>query len=147
MCGSGIRMNDLKILLLAFLLSAMIPISPASSVEPGGPDQAVETLHGEMLYVMKNAERLGFWGRYEHLAPVIKDLFDFPFMARIVVGRYWAAFSDHERALFVRTFTRLSIATYASRLDGYSGERFRMVSEEKSRQGRVWALRQARRQR
>jgi phospholipid transport system substrate-binding protein len=86
---------------------------------------------------MKEAKELGYAGRYDRLSPVVTAAFDLPFIARIVVGRYWRSFDDEEKANFVETFSRLSIATYAGRFDGYSGERFKVVSSKESRHGRI----------
>jgi phospholipid transport system substrate-binding protein len=110
---------------------------PATSAGIDTPTQVVEKLHASLLTVMKEAEKLGYKGRYDLLNPVINDVFDFPFIARVVVGRYWDGFSDEEKAEFVETFTRLSIATYACRFDGYSGERFEVVSSKETRRGRI----------
>jgi phospholipid transport system substrate-binding protein len=110
---------------------------PATAAGIDTPTQVVEKLHASLLTVMKEAEKLGYQGRYDRLNPVITATFDFPFIARIVVGRYWDDFSDEEKAKFVETFTRLSIATYAGRFDGYSGERFEVVSSKATRQGRI----------
>jgi phospholipid transport system substrate-binding protein len=97
----------------------------------------VETLHNELLEVMKDAERLGFSGRYERLENVVPELFDFPFISRIVVGRHWGNFSEEEKDQFMDLFTRLSIATYADRFDGYSNESFRVLSTNEFRGGRI----------
>ena len=70
-------------------------------------------------------------------SPVIKEVFDLPFIARIVVGRYWSTFSDDEKSKFLESFSRLSIATYADNFDGYSGERFKTVSTKKLNRDRI----------
>jgi len=107
------------------------------SEEPVPPTQVVENLHASLLEVMKEAKKIGYQGRYEQLAPVIKETFDLPFIARIVMGRHWRKFDDEQKAKFLETFERLSIATYAHRFDGYSGEQFRLVSEKESRRGQL----------
>jgi phospholipid transport system substrate-binding protein len=101
------------------------------------PTQVVETLHSELLVVMKDAEILGFSGRYEKLENVVPELYDFPFISRIVVGRHWGNFSEEEKNQFIDLFTTLSIATYADRFDGYSGESFRVLSINEFRGGRI----------
>jgi phospholipid transport system substrate-binding protein len=110
---------------------------PVATAGIDTPTQVVEKLHASLLTVMKEAEKLGYQGRYDRLNPVITASFDFPFIARVVVGRYWDGFSDEEKAKFVEIFTRLSIATYAGRFDGYSGERFEVVSSKETRRGRI----------
>jgi phospholipid transport system substrate-binding protein len=96
--------------------------------EVDAPIQVVDNLHTVLLAVMKEAENLGYSGRYTRLAPVVTATFDIPFIARIIVGRYWRTFTDEKKTKFVETFRNLSIASYAGRFDGYSGERFTVVS-------------------
>ncbi len=120
-------------------LLALIPVIAFSAPPepPETPTQIVENLHATLLDVMKDAKKTGYEDRYKRLAPVIKKTFDLPFIARIVVGRYWRTFTNDQKTRFVKAFERLSIATYAHRFDGYSGEKFQWVSEKKSRQGRM----------
>lgn len=125
----------LRFLLVAIL--AMPVLVPSRPVRADTPIQVVENLHATLLTVMKEAKELGYAGRYDRLSPVVTAVFDLPFIARIVVGRYWRSFNDEEKANFVETFSRLSIATYAGRFDGYSGERFKVVSSKESRHGRI----------
>lgn len=98
--------------------------------------QVIDKLHAELLTVMKQADELGYAGRYQRLAPSITSSYDLPFIAQVVVGRHWKDFSDTQKSKFIETFTRLSIGTYADRFAGYSGEHFRTISNEESRRGR-----------
>jgi phospholipid transport system substrate-binding protein len=113
-------------LLLALALAAPVGTA-AHAATPRGP---IETLTAELLEVMRNADALGFEGRYERLAPVLTQTFDFPTMARIAVGRHWGDLSQEQRAQLVDAFTRMSVATYADRFDGYSGESFEVLGQE-----------------
>jgi len=125
----------LRSILCALLL--VLTLVPMTLAENGTPTQVVERLHASLLNIMKEAKEMGYQGRYDRLAPVITASFDFPFIAKIVVGRYWEGFSDEEKKKFVDTFTRLSVATYAGRFDGYSGERFKVISSKETRRGLV----------
>ena len=125
----------LRFLLVAILAMPVFALSRPVAADT--PTQVVENLHATLLTVMKEAEELGYAGRYDRLSPVVTAVFDLPFIARIVVGRYWRSFNDEEKANFVETFSRLSIATYAGRFDGYSGERFKVVSSKESRHDRI----------
>ena len=118
------------ILVLAFTL--IPPLSP-KTVEADVPERVIEDLHQTLLSVMKEAKVLGYKGRYDKLAPVIRRTFDLPFIARMAVGRYWRTFSDEEKLEFVDAFSRLSIATYAGRFDDYSGEQFNMINTDSYR--------------
>jgi phospholipid transport system substrate-binding protein len=58
------------------------------------------------------------------------ESFDFPFMAAVAVGRHWRALDDAARRRLVDVFSRMSVATFAARFDGYSGERFEIMGAE-----------------
>jgi phospholipid transport system substrate-binding protein len=116
------------------VLTLSVPAA-ASATDPAA--KVVEKLHAELLGVMKQANTLGYKGRYQLLAPVIISSYDFPFISKVVVGRYWRKFSPEQKEQFVRTFTKLSIATYANQFSGYSGEQFKTISAEESTRGRM----------
>jgi len=99
--------------------------------------KVVEKLHAELLGVMKEANGLGYKGRYQRLAPVVNSSYDFPFISKVVVGRYWSEFSPEQKEQFVKTFTELSIATYANQFAGYAGEHFQTISAEESTRERL----------
>jgi phospholipid transport system substrate-binding protein len=114
-------MNARRILLLAPLLSLSAPL-PARAQSAAA--EVVERFHGALLAVMRDAQRLGVRGRYDRLAPIMAQAFDLAAMARIAVGPPWTGFSPAEQAALTEAFTRWSIATYAARFDGFSGESF-----------------------
>jgi phospholipid transport system substrate-binding protein len=97
----------------------------------------IKTFNATLLEVMKRADELGYSGRYRLLEPIIKDSYAFSFMASQSVGKYWKTLTNDEQSLFLKTYTNWSIATYAGRFDGYSGERFELVSESEPDHGTV----------
>jgi len=97
--------------------------------------RTVEHLHATMLSVMKDSDALGYSGRYERLKPVIYSQFDLPFMAAKSVGRYWKTASQEERDNLVKTFSRFSVANYAGRFDGWSGQSFETLGVDSSARG------------
>jgi phospholipid transport system substrate-binding protein len=82
-----------------------------------------------LLDVMKNATKLGYKGRYDKLAPVIMQTYDLPLMTRISVGPEWTSLTPDQQAKITEAFKALSIATFASRFDGYGGETFQITGE------------------
>jgi phospholipid transport system substrate-binding protein len=84
----------------------------------------VRAFYDALLATMKQADRLGIRGRYDKLAPVISSTFDLAAMTRIAVGPEWNSIAPELQSKLIENFTRMTIATYASRFDGYSGERF-----------------------
>ena len=73
---------------------------------------------------MKDGPSLGFEGRSERLAPAIHRAFDLPLMTRLMVGPQWVNLTPVQQQQLVAAFSDFSVATYASRFDDYSGERF-----------------------
>ena len=114
-----------------FLALAMFS-SPSSAADEAPAKAVIENLNRTLIEVMRNAEALGYQGRYDRLAPVLEETFNFPVMARISVGRFWSKLSDSERTAFLDTFKRESIATFAARFDGYGGERFEVTGEDQA---------------
>jgi len=86
---------------------------------------------------MQNAKALGYEGRYKKLEPALVEAYDFTEMARVTTGRYWRDFSDDQKQQVVAAFRDLSIATYAARFDGSSGERFEILGEEPAPAGNL----------
>jgi len=105
------------------LLAALLAQSAALAAD-GGPRDVVEGLHAALLESMRNADELAYAGRYEALEPVLRQSFDFPFMTRLALGRAWNEFEASEQARLVDLFAQMSIASFAARFDGFSGERF-----------------------
>jgi len=104
-------------------------LAPATAAEEA-PRDIVGRLNAVLMEVMQQADELGFSGRYDRLAPVLSEAFNFPLMARISVGRHWRKLEDSDRDRLVDAFGRMSIATFATRFDGYSGERFEVLGEK-----------------
>jgi len=127
------RANSLQIVILALL--ALPLLAPAVAPAADTAATVVEDLHAELLFVMKQAKKLGYAGRYHRLAPTVAASYDFSYIAKVVVGRYWRRFTAEQKSQFIRAFSKLSIATYANRFDGYSGERFKTISGEELKRG------------
>ena len=121
-------------LAVAALLAAL---SPQISAQGQAPDPAARTItafYDVLLAVMKDAQRLGFQGRYDKLAPAIRATYDLAAMTRIAFGPEWNGLTPDLQSQLVESFAQMTIATYANRFDGYSGERFEVepTSEERS---------------
>ena len=99
--------------------------------------EVVEKLHTTLLAVMKDGVKIGYQGRYDQIAPVIKSSFDMPFISRTVLGKHWETLHNDQQSKFIEMFTRMSIAAYASNFDSYSGERFKTISEKEVSGGRI----------
>ncbi len=127
-----------KVLLNLVLVSSLALVAaPAPAGETADPTKIVDQLHVALLAVMKQADALGYQGRFDRLAPVLEQTFDLPFMAEKSVGRYWKSASEQDRRTLVQTFTRFSVANYAGRFDGYSGQTSETLDQMPSTHGTI----------
>ena len=91
------------------------------------PEKTINGLNATLLDTMKQAQALGVEGRYQALAPTLSRTYDTALMARLAVGQSWASLQPEQQAAVTDAFTRMMIATYAKRFDGFSGETFQIV--------------------
>jgi phospholipid transport system substrate-binding protein len=118
-------------LLFAFFL--VVLALPAGAASPAAG--VIEEFYTTLLDTMKNAEKLGFNGRREKLAPAIDKAYNLPLMARLSVGPQWKSLSAEEQKRFVAGFRELTLSTYAARFDGYSGEKLVVEADNQDAQG------------
>jgi phospholipid transport system substrate-binding protein len=110
------------------LLAAML-LGGVAAAAKDGPQAMIESLNDALLESMRHADELGYAGRYEALEPVLRRSFDFPFMTRLSLGRAWNELAPAERERVTDLFAQMSIANFAARFDGFSGERFELRGE------------------
>jgi phospholipid transport system substrate-binding protein len=113
---------------LALLLTA----TPADTRAVESARSAIDHFHAGLLDVMKRAKELGYEGRYHQFEGLIGQHFDTPFMASKAVGRYWKEMGEADQRRLVQAFGRFTVANYAGRFDGYSGQSFETRREEPS---------------
>ena len=116
---------------------ALTTESSAPTPESSAPTKVVDALHENLISVMKDAKKLGYDGRFERLEPVISELFDIPFMAEKSRGHYWKTTDEDSRAHLLTTFERFTVANYAGRFTGYSGQLFETLRQQASKHGTV----------
>lgn len=112
--------------LTAAALAAPGVLAEAADAELRRP---VDALCAALIDVMRRAAELGFDGRRSRLAPVVDATFAFPVMARAIIGPAWAQTPADERERFTVAFRAFTVATFAQRFAGWSGERFEVADE------------------
>ena len=117
-----IKRRDVLGLLATALASTAVPVAAHAADAPAV--DVIKSYYDTLLSVMKDATKLGLKGRYEKLGPAIRKAFNLPLMTRLSVGPDWTKLSADVQQRLVAAFSDMSIATYASRFDGYSGEHF-----------------------
>ena len=108
--------------LLALALLPCTRVAVAAEADPAAG--RIRGFYDMLLETMKQARTLGVKGRYDRLAPAVRNAYDLPAMTRIAVGLQWKTLTPEQQSALIEQFSRMSIATYASRFDGYDGERF-----------------------
>ena len=122
----------MKFLALAAVF-AVLTVQPAFAA--GDAKSTVESFDSSLLDVMKTAQKLGYEGRFQKFDPVITKIYDLPLMTRISVGPQWSSLTPDQQAKVTEAFKKLSIATYASRFDGYGGESFQITGDSPANGG------------
>jgi phospholipid transport system substrate-binding protein len=122
-------------------LVLMLAVLPAAAEEPAvdfAPASAiVAELHGVLIDIMKNADSLGYAGRYQKVEPIVQQRFDTPLIVKVILSRHWNGLNDGQKTEFIQLFRQLSVATYASRFDSYSDQEFAETGREQLNAGRV----------
>ena len=127
--------------MISIPLCLFIMLSVSSGrAEQLAPADVIKKFNATLMDSMKRANELGYSGRYQLLAPVIKDSFALSYMAIISVGKYWKALDEKQKNLLLDTYSEWSISTYAGRFDNYSGQKFELPSTSKSDQDTVTVI-------
>jgi phospholipid transport system substrate-binding protein len=95
----------------------------------------VQTLYSTLLSTMQSGPSLGARGRYARIAPVVRQVFDIPYMTRLAVGPEWNGLNETQRQQVTQAFESYVTAIYAERFDKYSGERLQVTGEQPSTGG------------
>lgn len=90
----------------------------------------VAKLNQTLLEVMRRARELGYSGRYRLLQPVVTEVYDFVSISRYVLGSHWKQLSSEDKKIFVQKMIEFGVAAYAAEFNDYSGEQFKILSEE-----------------
>jgi phospholipid transport system substrate-binding protein len=102
----------------------------AASLRPGhAQDQsaALVTNLGQQVLQMLNDKSLSQSQRTERFHQLVDQDFDFPVIARFVLGRAWQTASEQERQQFARVFEDYMVQAYANRFSDYSGQTLKVT--------------------
>ena len=126
----GLRRRSL---LIACTVPATATWQVALAADADPAAARITAFYATLLESMKTAARTPVGKRYEKLEPAVRSTFDLPAMARITVGPTWPQIGADDQQALLEQFARMTIATYASRFDGYSGERFEVDPKTEAR--------------
>lgn len=121
MIDSTISTSKRRITALLFaLVVASGSAMPARSDD--GATGVVRRFYDGMLAVMRSGQATR--ARFDQLKPLMIRTFDVPVMAQRVLGSHWSTLSPEARKQFQTAYANFIVATYARKLDTYSGEHF-----------------------
>jgi phospholipid transport system substrate-binding protein len=133
-CCSGSRRSLAQMSKVAVVCLALLPTtagwSGGQAASSPGPENNIRSFYAVLLATMKSGPSLGQRGRYAQLAPVVQQLFDMPYMARLAVGPSWASLSPDQQHQITSAFGHYVAATYSYNFESYSGEQFQVVGEQ-----------------
>jgi phospholipid transport system substrate-binding protein len=120
-----------KLAWCSFALAALLMLlAPAARATSPGPTDVIRQFYVELQNVMQHATTLGARGRYQKLEPIVLRMFDVPYMARLSIGPSWGRLAVDQKRRVAQAYGRYLTALYATRFDGYSGERFEVLGEQ-----------------
>jgi len=112
------------------IVCALVVVSAFRAAAAGTPRATVERFDEALLDVLKQADALGYRGRFDRLAVPVTDAFDLDLMAERSLGGAWQKLSEPERARWRELFRQFTIANYAANFDRWSDQRFEVVGED-----------------
>ena len=113
--------------MLSVMIAGVCGVFPGAALAAEqSPRVTVEGFHATLLSAMQNASALAFSGRRDLISPGVSATFDLEFICEVVAGRYWRVWDDRQRERLLALFSELTVAAYASRFDGYSGQEFKV---------------------
>ena len=120
-----------KLVCSSVVLAALLMLlSPNARATSPGPVDVIRQFYVQLQDVMQHATTLGPRGRYQKLEPIVLRMFDVPYMARLSIGPSWARLATDQKRRVAQAYGRYLTALYATRFDGYSGERFEVLGEQ-----------------
>lgn len=107
----------------ALIVFAAGMIASGAAQAATDPAATINDFYATLLQTMKQGPQLGETGRYNALAPAVRQDFDLGGMAQMAVGPSWAKLTPAERTQVTDAFTRYTIATYAGKFAKDDGEK------------------------
>jgi phospholipid transport system substrate-binding protein len=122
---------------VAVTLFALCAIVSGSAQAATDPAATIKDFYATLTQTMKQGPALGEKGRYDALAPAVRQGFDLGAMTQMAVGPSWAKLSPAERQQVTEAFARYTIATYAERFSKDAGVTFAVGTQRTMPYGTV----------
>jgi phospholipid transport system substrate-binding protein len=114
------------------LVLALLTAPVAVRAQAGDPAAArISAYDDAIIGIMKAGGSLS--ARADKFEPVVKNFYDMPAIAALVVGPGWASASAADRASAMEALTRHSAVSLAKNFKSYGGEKFTVAPQVVSR--------------
>lgn len=98
-----------------------------AATPPDGAAQFVQWLSGQAIALLRQPGT-PIDKRELVFRNLLRQGFDLPLIGRFVLGQHYRTATPEQRADFQRLFEEYILSTYSSRLGGYAGETFQVIS-------------------
>lgn len=106
----------------AAILFAVAAIPMAAHAQAADPAARLGAYNDSVVAIMK--QKLGLAARLDRFETLVRDYYDMPVIAQLVIGPKWAASSPADRAAAISALTRHSALSLARNFASYDGEKF-----------------------
>lgn len=104
----------------------------------GSAHRVVDTLHDELISIMKRSDELGMTGRTEALQPILGDSMNLLALGIGAVGkRNWRTWEQPQQEQFIDVLLRSMAVSYASRFSAFNGQEFVITGNRQGPRGSV----------
>ena len=126
-----------RCLLVCVLLGGVVALPRAAEMSSAA--QPVDRFQSGLIEVMRAGKQLGFEGRRDRLRALLTDVFDIPYMARVLLGQYGRDMAPDKRQALEDVIFLFAVSALASAFDDYDGQQFEIgrISQLKSGRARV----------
>ena len=100
----------------------LLMVAPAAAHAEGDAAARIRSYDDAVIGVMKAGGTLP--RRADAFEPIVREYYDMPAVAGLVVGPGWSAMSAADKASVTKALTRHSAVSLARNFDKYGGERF-----------------------
>lgn len=119
-------------------LAALAVVFMAQGAFASEATEVIEAFHEHLLTTMKKADDWDYRERRDYLKGPVAETFNPEIMVHLASSnRYWNEFSEEERTELAKAFEAFTLANYASRFTGFSGQEFVTEGEEEMRGKRL----------
>lgn len=115
-------------LTLCFCLFSGLPVALGSL----GPTEELKPTLNKIIDILADSSLSGSQYKEERRAKIMAIAikgFDFPEMAKLVLGKTWNTINQEQQTLFEQLFTKLLENTYIGKLESYSGQEVKFQDE------------------